>query len=324
MPQQAPKICVRNILLWLLLATTAPLCAASEKIHFLIPGGAGGGWDTTARGVGEALARSGTLSSVSYENISGGGGGKALAHLIETGERQQDTLMISSTPIILRSLTKIFPQSFRDLTPVASLIVDYGAFAVPINSPFKSWQDVVDAYKRDPRLVKVAGGSSRGGMDHLITALAIKKSGADPKQLRYIPYNAGGQAMVGLLSKETHMLSTGLSEAIPLARQGEVRILAITAPERVADYDDIPTLTEQGVPAIFENWRGVFGPPNLSPQRQQFYREVFTKLYQTSEWQRVRRARGWTDFFVDQKKFEDFLVGQEREMRELLEELDLL
>ena len=52
-----------------------------EKIHFLIPGGAGGGWDGTARGTGEALTKAGLVGSASYENMSGGGGGKAIADL---------------------------------------------------------------------------------------------------------------------------------------------------------------------------------------------------------------------------------------------------
>jgi len=49
-----------------------------DKIHFLIPGGAGGGWDGTARGTGEALTKSGLVGTASYENMSGGGGGKAI------------------------------------------------------------------------------------------------------------------------------------------------------------------------------------------------------------------------------------------------------
>ncbi|HHE74805.1 MAG TPA: tripartite tricarboxylate transporter substrate binding protein, partial [Desulfobacteraceae bacterium] len=49
-----------------------------DKIHFLIPGGAGGGWDGTARGVGKALVDSGIIKHASFENMSGGGGGKAL------------------------------------------------------------------------------------------------------------------------------------------------------------------------------------------------------------------------------------------------------
>ena len=78
------------------------------KIHFLIPGGAGGGWDATARGVGEALSKSDLVKRVSYQNMSGGGGGRAIAHLVKAAKRHQGTLMVNSTPLIIRSLQKIF------------------------------------------------------------------------------------------------------------------------------------------------------------------------------------------------------------------------
>ena len=90
-----------------------------DEVHFLIPGGAGGGWDGTARGTGEALTNSGLVGSASYENMSGGGGGVAIAHLIENADSLGNTMMVNSTPIVIRSLTGVFPQSFRDLTLVA-------------------------------------------------------------------------------------------------------------------------------------------------------------------------------------------------------------
>jgi len=56
-----------------------------DSIHFLIPGGAGGGWDGTARGTGEALTAAGLVGTATYENMSGGGGGKAIGYLIDRG-----------------------------------------------------------------------------------------------------------------------------------------------------------------------------------------------------------------------------------------------
>ena len=75
---------------------------AVDELHFVVPGGAGGGWDGCARGTGEALVKSGLLKSASFENMSGGGGGKALAWMMNS--RPEDTIMVQSTPIVLRSI----------------------------------------------------------------------------------------------------------------------------------------------------------------------------------------------------------------------------
>ncbi len=294
---------------------------ALERVHFLIPGGAGGGWDSTARGVGEALTRSGLVSRASYENMSGGDGSKALAHLIETAERQTDTLMISSTPIVLRDLRYSFPQSYKDLTPIAAVIADYGAFAVRTDSEYTSWQQVIDAFRRDPRNVLVAGGSALGSMDHVIAAMAFGRSGVDARTLRYIPYNAGAQAMVGLLSKETQLLSTGLSEALALAKQGEVRILAMTAATRLDHAPNVPTISEQGVDLVFTNWRGFFAAPNLSEERVSEFRNLLQRMYDTEEWDVIRQNRGWDNLYITGDDFVEFLENQEREMSLLLDEL---
>jgi len=316
---------MKNVILASLIVFLAAqsLQATAARLHILIPGGAGGGWDSTARGVGEALSRAKLIETVSYENMSGGSGSRAIAYLIETAERQNSTMMISSTPIILSSLRGVFPQSFRDLTPIAAVIADYGAFVVRSDSPYNDWQSVVDSFLRDPASIKVAGGSARGSMDHLVAALAIKQSGGNPKELRYIPYNAGGQAMVGLLSGETQMLSTGLSEAIALAEQGEVRILTMTAPQPLADLPDIPTLIEQNVPASFINWRGFFAAPGFPAEQQDMYIEKLSAMYDTEHWEAIRASRGWGNLFVTGDAFIDFLAQQEKELDELLYDLGL-
>ena len=296
---------------------------AVERLHILIPGGAGGGWDATARGVGEALTRSGILPRASYENMSGGDGSKAIAYLIETADRQTNTLMISSTPIVLKSLRDIFPQSYKDLTPIAAVIADYGAFVVKTDSKYTNWQQVIADFRLDPRNVLVAGGSVVGGMDHVVAAMAFSKSGVDPRTLRYIPYNAGAKAMVGLLSGETQLLSTGLSEALALAEQGEVRILAMTAATRMEHAPDVPTISEQGVDLVFTNWRGFFAAPNLPEEKVREFQDLLLRMYDTEEWEDIRSKRGWTNLYISGDDFVAFLSDQENEMALLMDELGL-
>ncbi|MEO0763435.1 MAG: tripartite tricarboxylate transporter substrate binding protein, partial [Pseudomonadota bacterium] len=141
------------------LIATPAVAADVEELHFLIPGGAGGGWDGTARGTGEALTKAGIVGSATYENMSGGGGGKAIAHLIETADSQHGTLMVNSTPIVIRSLQGVFPQNFRDLTLVAGTIGDYGALVTNADSDIKTFGDLIAAYDANPNSVAVGGGS---------------------------------------------------------------------------------------------------------------------------------------------------------------------
>ena len=297
----------------------------AEDLHFLIPGGAGGGWDGTARGTGEALTKSGMVGNATFENMSGGGGGKAIAHLIETAGEQSGTLMVNSTPIVIRSLQGVFPQSFRDLTPIAGTIGDYAALVVKADSEFQSVEDLVAAYQEDPSSVGIAGGSVAGSMDHIVAALIMKNAGADATQVKYVPYDTGGPAMASLLGGETQALSTGFSEAVGMAEQGEVRILCITAPERLENFPDVPTCDESGATGTdFVNWRGFFGAPGLDQETADKYAKMLGDLQETPEWEEVRARNGWVNIYNPGQDFVTFLEQQEEEIGGLMRELGFL
>ena len=295
-----------------------------DSIHFLIPGGAGGGWDGTARGTGEALTKSGLVGEASYENMSGGGGGKAIGYLIENAASNHGTLMVNSTPIVIRSLTGVFPQNFRDLTMVAGTIGDYAAIVVAADSAYEDMGDVVAAYKANPNAVAIGGGSVPGGMDHLVAALAMEAAGADPVEVKYVAYDAGAKAMAGLLSGEVQALSTGFSEAVALARAGEVRIVGVTSDARVPSYDAAPTLKEQGIDATFVNWRGFFAAPGLPADKLAQYQEALAKMYDTPEWEEVRARNGWVNIHNPGAEFVSFLEGQEQAIGDLMRKLGFL
>ena len=311
----------------LLFSATATNSIAMEKIHFVIGGGAGGGWDGTARGTGEALTKSGMLKSASFENMSGGGGGKALAFMINT--QPKNTILVQSTPLVLRSITRHEGYvtgsgvlSYKDVTPIAGVIGDYGAIAVAKDSPYKNFKDVVDAYKKNPSSIKMAGGSVRGSMDHLIGALAFQAAGANPNDVAYIPYDAGGKALAGLLSGETQIISTGLGEL--MGARDQVRIIGITAPSRVADAPDAPTLKEQGYDVQFVNWRGFFGPPNMSNKDKKALSTMLGKVMKTPEWEAVRKRNAWVNIYNSDKDFVKFLDAQTVEMTALMKKLGVI
>ena len=314
---------MKKMLACLLLLSTAINVQAAD-IHFMIPGGAGSGWDRTARGVGMVLRDAALIDNASFENISGAGGGVAIGTLIETADRRSNTLMVNSTPIIVRSLTKLFPYSFRDLTPIARVIGDYQALIVRADSDIRDFNDVLTRFRDNPRSVKFAGGSVRGDLDHLVPALAIRAAGEDPRAVAYVPYDGGGKALAGFLTGEADVLSTGFSEVLEYHRAGRLRIIAVSAPQRVAGLPGIATFVEQGVEFEFVNWRGFFAAPGISSQAANEYSALLRKMQTTAEWEELRSRNGWQNLFLPREEFVAFLGKQEQEIGDLMSELGFL
>lgn len=299
----------------LVVAGAAATGAAADSIHFLVPGGAGGGWDSTARGVGMVLRQTGLIETASFENISGAGGGLAIATLIETAERRRNALMVNSTPILVRSLSGAFPYSYRDLTPIARVIGDYQALVARPESGIENFNDVLERFRRDRRLARIAGGSVRGDLDHLAPAMMFRAAGEDPRKLIYVPYDAGGRAIAGFMTGEADLLSSGFSELLPYHRAGKLRIVAVAAPDRLAIAPEVPTIAELGIDFEFINWRGFFGPPGLSADEADAYAAILRDMQATPEWQTLRDRNGWQDLYLDRQDFVRFLVSQEEQIR---------
>ena len=256
--------------------------------------------------------------------MSGGGGGVAIGYIIENAASLENTLMVNSTPIVIRSLTGVFPHNFRDLTLVAGTIGDYAAIVVSKDSPINSMDDLLAAFDADPAGTPIGGGSVPGGMDHLVAAMAMEAAGRDALAVNYIAYDAGGTAMAALLSGEIAALSTGFSEAADLSNAGEVKIIGVTSDDRVPAVPDAMTMKEQGINTSFVNWRGFFGAPGLSDEKTAQYQDAIAKMYDTPEWEAVRARNGWVNIHNPGDDFRSFLENQEKVIGDLMKKLGFL
>lgn len=308
----------------LLIGTSTLADESRDQIHFLIPAGPGGGWDSTARAVGLAMDQEGTAKQVTFENLSGGGGGRALAKFIGNPNRYRDALLISSTPIIVRSLQGVFPQTFRDLRPVASVISDYSCFAVHPDSDIQSFEDLVTRFKQDLKGTLAGGGSVRGDTDHFVLARALQLAGIDPLKVRYLAYDGGGQAAASLASKEIDVLSTGFSEAIGQHRAGLLRIIAVTAERPIGSAPGIPTLVDQGFDLTFANWRGFFAHQTTSDASYDTLVQTLKAAVDSSYFDAIRKKNGWQPHFIAGKDFTTFLTEQETQIKALMKTVGYL
>ena len=135
-------------------------------------------------------------------------------------------------------------------------------------------------------------------------------------------YDAGGKALAGLLSGETQILSTGLGEV--MGARDQVRIIGITAPERVGDAPEAPTLKEQGYDVQFVNWRGFFAPKSMSMSDYNKISKMLGDVQKTPEWEAVRKRNAWVNIYNPGSKFDAFLEKQTVEMTALMKKLGVI
>ncbi len=309
--------------LWVVLLLGLSLPLAAERLHLVIPAGPGGGLDATARALGNTLTDSQLLQGVSYENRTGGGGGKAMAYFVNSGASLDDTLLVNSAPLIVRSLQGLFPHSYRDLTPIGGLIADPGVIAVRANSPLSSWGDVVAALGDSRKRLFVGGGSVKGSLDHITLSLLAQADGIDPRKIRYLAYDGGAKALLALMSGEVDVLVSGLGETLAAHQAGTIRILGVTA-DSGHQTAGITSFRDQNVDVVFYNWRGVFAPGDIEPTDKKRLVELLTEAVATPTWQQQLDRYGWQPKFLPDQLFVEYLQEQERQLQEIMTDLGLV
>ena len=105
---------------------------------------------------------------------------------------------------------------------------------------------------------------------------------------------------------------------------GRMRVLAITSPKRLGGrFQKMPTFTEQGYNVVNENWRGIFGPPDMPPSVVQYWKSALTKLVQTPAWKAELEKNQWVNTF-ESDTFRASLDKDNETYSALLKQLGLL
>ncbi|WP_199615722.1 Bug family tripartite tricarboxylate transporter substrate binding protein [Paenibacillus alkalitolerans] len=308
-----------------------PEAAASsypeKAITVVAPSGAGGGWDKTARSLAKVMSETKLVEkSITVENKPGGGGAVFLAEYVTQDKKNDYKLFVSSPPILINNGKKEgnSPYGYKDTTPLAQLTKDYGAIVVKADSQYNDLKSLLDAIKADPSKITVAGGSAPGSMDHLLAVLPAFKYGIDPKQVKYVSYDGGGEAVAALLGGSADVIATDVSGVGEFLKAGKVKVLGISASERLSgDFKDLPTFKEQDVDAEFTIWRGVFGPKEMSEDAKKFWDAKLKELSENDAWKTELQANAWESEYKASEQFSAFLAEQDKLIIELLTALGM-
>ncbi|MGM0873451.1 MAG: Bug family tripartite tricarboxylate transporter substrate binding protein [Bacillota bacterium] len=298
-----------------------------KPITVVAPSGAGGGWDLTARSLAKVLSKTKLVEeTMTVENKPGGGGAVYMAEFATQEKNNPYKLMISSPPILINHEKKEgnSPYGYEDTTPLAQLTRDYGAIVVKNDSPFTDLTAALEAIKADPTNVTVAGGSAPGSMDHLVAVLPAFKYGIDPKSMKYVSYDGGGEAIAALLGGNADLIATDASTIGEYVKSGKVRVLAVSSTERLTgELAEVPTFKEAGVDADFTIWRGVFGPKEMKEAELAYWEKSLKELSESEAWTEELKTNGWESDYKNAGDFKTFLDEQNVLVQELLTALGM-
>jgi putative tricarboxylic transport membrane protein len=291
-------------------------------LRFLVPNAPGGGYDITARTAAKAMEDAAISGAVEVFNLPGAGGTVGLGRTVN--ESGNDRLVMSMGLGVVGSVyTNDSPATLTDTTPIARLTQETEIVVVGKDSPLRTFDDLVATWKADPGAVPVGGGSSPGGPDHLAPMLMAEGVGVDPRTVNYVSYDGGGELLAAVLGGKVAFGVSGLSEYADQIEAGELRVLAVTAAQRVPGVD-APTLKEAGVNVEFANWRGIVAPPGLSDESRAELVAAFTALRESPEWKEALERNGWQDAFLPGDDFAAFLHSENDRVAGVLRNLGLV
>jgi tripartite-type tricarboxylate transporter receptor subunit TctC len=235
----------------------------SKPITWICPYAAGGNADSRSRQVAKAMSIIlGQPIIIDNKSVAGGNIG---TEAIARGKPDGYTIgMGNFAPLAVNHalFKKLNFDPFNDLVPVG--LIEKGPLILMVrnDSPYKSVTDVVAAAKANPGKLSYASGGI-GGSHHLSGALLENAADID---MIHAPYKSGSAGATDLMGGQVTMMFEQMYSAMPAIKGGRLRALAITSKTRSPLLPEIPTMAEQGYPAVeVQNWQGLIAPKGISP-----------------------------------------------------------
>jgi putative tricarboxylic transport membrane protein len=294
---------------------------APSALEVLVPSGPGGGWDQTARTIEFVMRTEGLIDEFRIDHAIGGGGAVGLSRFLSTQGGRGDSLIVSGLVMVGALAANDSPVSLSDATAIARLTGEYEVVAVHRDSPIQSMRELVAQLQADPGGVSWAGGSA-GGTDHILVGMIAKAVNVDFREVSYVAYAGGGLAQATLLGNQVTCGVNGYGEFAEQIAAGNLRALAISAPERQAGID-VPTLREEGVEVELSNWRGVFAPPEIDAAQKEYLIDLMFRMRETPTWREELAKHDWNDIYLPGDQFAQYLAEETARITEILTEVGL-
>src|SRR3954468_20677901 len=285
----------------------------ARPVTVIVPWGAGGGTDATARIVAAILERN---LGQPFNVVNRTGGSGAVGHsAIATAAPDGYTIGMLTVEITMmhhQGLTELDPASY---TPLALMNEDPPGIQVNASSPYRNVKELADAIKAAPVGKMKASGTGQGGIWHLALVGWMQAMGLPANQVGWVPSNGAAPAMQDLAAGGLDLTTCSVPEGRAIIEAGKARSLAIMAPARNPSFPDVPTLKEaMGIDYSTGAWRGIAGPKGLPADVSAKLTASLKKVYDSKEFKDFMSNRGFGTVWGDVAEFATFMDKGDAQM----------
>jgi tripartite-type tricarboxylate transporter receptor subunit TctC len=293
-------------------AGTAQAAWPERPITLIVPWGAGGGTDATARIIGSLLEKE-LKQPVNVVNRTGGSG--VVGHqAIASAPADGYTIGMATVEIGMmhwQGLTELKGSSY---TPIALVNADPAGLQVRADSPYKTAKELIDAIKANPGKLK-SSGTGQGGIWHLAIAGMLQSLKVDPAASPWVPSNGAAPGLQDLVAGGIEIVPCSLPEARSLIDSGKVRSLAIMDAKPAALYPNVPTLKDAtGSDWTLAAWRGIVAPKGLPKDIADKLLAALEKVHKSAEFNDFMKQRGFGVIWAPSAEFAAFMDKSDKDL----------
>ncbi|HEX2430848.1 MAG TPA: tripartite tricarboxylate transporter substrate-binding protein [Aestuariivirgaceae bacterium] len=253
-----------------------------KPVELVIMAGKGGGADKMAR-MFKQIIDDNQMSPVPFEpvNMPGENGAEALKHL-EANSGSTNIVMVTLNSFYTTPLQNSeIKAKITDFAPIARMAEDTFVLWVNKNSGIDTLEKFAAAAKKKGK-DWVMAGTGTASEDNLLTIFLNEEFGLS---MSYRAFEGGGEVAKELAAGKCDSTVNNPSEQEDIYLDGKTTPVSAFTPERLDQFENVPTFREKGHDMVYFMQRSVVGPPNMPPEALEFYRNLFREVYESKEWQ---------------------------------------
>jgi tripartite-type tricarboxylate transporter receptor subunit TctC len=292
-----------------------------RPLTLVVPWGAGGGTDATARIVASILEKE-LGQPINVVNRTGGSG--VVGHsAIAEAEPDGYTLGIATVEIGMMHWQGLTELTSENYTPLALVNEDPAAVTVRVDAGWNDLKALIEDVKANPGKYK-ASGTGQGGIWHLALAGLLSELDIDPAAVPWVPSEGAAPGLQDLVAGGVDIVPASIPEARALLEAGRVKSLAVMSGERNPAFPDVPTTQETvGVTWEIGAWRGIVGPKGLPEEVTSVLIPALEKVYNSAEYKDFMSGRGFGMRWAAGDDFAAFMKESNENLGAVMKEVGL-